>query len=322
MFDFHFGVEDLARLRFAISPMFETISSMVALRDPASAATHLPWVERTRGNLQGLDLGAALTLAVPTGYIPDFVTPPPTTPVASMADELELLRATPREQVEHDMGLLLGGRRPPAALRELVEDPMRGIARLADALEAYWERAIAPDWPRVRALLQADISYRAQCLTETGPAALFGDLNQRISWSEDTLHVAIHFDEDIELEGQGMVFVPSAFSWSRVLVVEPPLQPTVIYPARGIALLWQRGVAAPDGLARALGASRATLLMTLDAPASTTDLAARLELSAGGISQHLGALRDAGLVTGTREGRTVLYARTPAADALVDAVAA
>ena len=320
MFRFGFGVQDLARMRFAISPMFEMVSSLVALRDPSSAATHLPWVERTRGKLAGLDLGAALTLAPPTGYIPDFITPPPMTPVASIEDELAILRATPREQTVHEMGIFLRGRKPPAVLRELVDEPERGIARLADVLEAYWERAVAPDWPRVRALLQADIQYRARALTERGPAALFADVNPLIAWADGTLEVGIHFDRDLELAGQGLVLVPTAFG-QRLLVSEPPHQPSVIYPARGIALLWQRGACAPDGLARALGASRATLLMTLDAPASTTDLAARLELSAGGISQHLGALREAGLVSGTRDGRTVLYARTPAADALVEAAA-
>ena len=35
------------------------------------------------------------------------------------------------------------------------------------------------------------------------------------------------------------------------------------------------------------------------------------------VSQHLSALRGAGLVTGRREGRVVLYARTELGDALL-----
>lgn len=322
MFRFRFGIEDLAQLRFAISPLFEAVSSLIALRDPASAAAHLPWVERTRGQLADLDLGAALTMSPPSGYLPDFMTPPPTTPVVTIEEELAIVRATPAEQVLHDVRVLLKGRKPPAVLQPFLDEPEAAVQHLADVLEAYWERAIAPDWPRVRALLQADIQYRARALTERGPAALFADINPGIAWHDGTLDVAIHFDQDVALDGRGLVLTPSAFSWRRLLVVEPPHHPSVIYPARGIALLWQCGVCAPDGLAKALGASRASLLMTLDAPASTTDLAARLELSPGGISQHLSALREAGLVSGTRDGRTVLYARTPAADALVEAAAA
>jgi len=40
-------------------------------------------------------------------------------------------------------------------------------------------------------------------------------------------------------------------------------------------------------------------------------------VSPGGVSQHLTVLRDAGLVSSQREGRSVLYVRTPLADGLV-----
>jgi len=42
-----------------------------------------------------------------------------------------------------------------------------------------------------------------------------------------------------------------------------------------------------------------------------------VEITPGGASQHLTALRDAGLVTSARHGRSVLYARSPLADQLV-----
>ena len=54
----------------------------------------------------------------------------------------------------------------------------------------------------------------------------------------------------------------------------------------------------------------------------TTELAHRCGLSAPGASQHLTALRDAGLVTAHRAGRSVLYARTSVADALLAPTAA
>ena len=39
----------------------------------------------------------------------------------------------------------------------------------------------------------------------------------------------------------------------------------------------------------------------------------------GGFSQHLTALRDAGIVSAHRTGRPVLYARTAVADSLLSA---
>ena len=43
-----------------------------------------------------------------------------------------------------------------------------------------------------------------------------------------------------------------------------------------------------------------------------------LGLTAGGVSQHLGVLRDAGLVCGRRVGRSVLYLRSAEGDTLVE----
>jgi DNA-binding transcriptional ArsR family regulator len=58
------------------------------------------------------------------------------------------------------------------------------------------------------------------------------------------------------------------------------------------------------------------MLADLAAPRSTTALAQRLSLSPGTTSHHLAALREAGLVTARRDGRSLLYARTPLGDAL------
>ena len=79
-----------------------------------------------------------------------------------------------------------------------------------------------------------------------------------------------------------------------------------------MATLWEAGgPAAPDALGALLGKVRAGVLMALDRPRSTTDLARALGVSAGGVSQHLGVLREAGLVHGHRVGRSVLYLRSP-----------
>jgi DNA-binding transcriptional ArsR family regulator len=64
-------------------------------------------------------------------------------------------------------------------------------------------------------------------------------------------------------------------------------------------------------------ASRAALLGLLAEPATTSGLAGRLGVTAGGVSQQLGVLRAAGLVTTRRDGRTVLHLRTDRADALL-----
>ena len=94
MVRFVFSVEDLARTRFAISPMHELVHSLVALRDPAHAALHVPWLRSLSGRLDGLPLERAVALLPPRGYTPDFLTPPPGGPLGSIEDDFAALRGT------------------------------------------------------------------------------------------------------------------------------------------------------------------------------------------------------------------------------------
>jgi DNA-binding transcriptional ArsR family regulator len=324
MIVFEFGLQDLARTRFAISPMYELIASLRAIREPDEAALHLPWVREAIPIAAELDLATAFAL-IPTkpGYIPDFLTPPPTTPVASFEDELELVRTTPPAQVGNDVGWLLEGRKPPPSVSPLLEEPRRALDRLATSLGEFWRLALEPHWPRIRALLEADLAYRSQRLTQGGPALLFTDLNPAVRWLGDRIEVDQQHEAVVPLRDQGLLLVPSAFRWEKVAsITEAPWQPTLLYPARGVGLLWEPGAPSPGaGLASVLGQTRATMLASLDAPASTTQLAARLRISPGGVSQHLMALREAGLVAGQRQGRSVLYARTALGDRMLESTA-
>ena len=265
-----------------------------------------------------LDLAPVLALTSGSGYMPDFLTPPATSPVATFEEELERVRATAPEVVRREVAAAFRGRRPPVAVAALVAHPERSLNRIAETLEAWWRRALEPHWPRVLSLLDADLAHRARRLTEGGPAALFADLHPALAWHEDRLDVRVRFDARVALAGRGLAIVPSAFYWQGIgPIIDPPWQPTLIYPARGLELLWAPAATTPEALARVLGRSRARLLTALEAPRSTTELARRLGLTAGAVSQHLSALRAAGLVTATRHGREVLYLRTEPAERLL-----
>lgn len=316
-----FTAHDLARTRFATSPLQEVVASIRVLKEPANHIVHQPWVSEMRPLLResGLDfMPLADLVPIPSWYIPDFLTPPSVTPMPDFAEQLTTLRKTPPEQVRADLDHLVDARSP--WVESLRDDPAGGLARLADVIAAYWELAIAPYWPRISALQQGDVHYRARRIADGGAARLFQDLASIVRWRDDTLYVAHpRYSGSIALEGKGLLLIPSVFVWPSVFSSTiPPWQPTLTYPARGVGALWERRNPPTIGaLAAVLGRSRALLLTELVAPASTTELAHRTRLAPGSVSEHLTALRTAGLVTACRSGRFVLYARTPAAEALV-----
>ena len=292
---------------------------MRLFRAPSTAALHLPWLDEVRGELADLDLLPLLSLLPPDGYIVDFITPPPGSPLMRIEDEVEIIRRTPARQVRKEIEIFKRqhGNRLPAAVEPLLRHPQREVGRLADTMAEYWERAVAPQWPRILALLSADLRHRATRLTEEGPAGLFDGLHRSISFEGEWLHIDQAWQGTVELRGEGLLLVPTVFSWERPSVISvEPWQPTLIYPARGVALLWESPEAAPE-LAGLIGGTRARILNAVDAPRSTTELAAQLGLTPGAVSQHLAVLAKAGLVVRRRERRVVLYARTELGDQLV-----
>ncbi|GIL30156.1 transcriptional regulator [Actinocatenispora comari] len=314
-----FGADDLARCRFALSPLCETHEAVRTLRRARRHAYHLPWLRRARDAARGLDLTELSLLMPDPGYTPDFLGPPPTTPyttVASFADELDRLARTDVELARSELRRSLDstpGAEESAAGRRLLADPAAAVRRLAVVTEQAWHALVAPDWPRIRTLLEADIAYRARRLAVGGLRALFADLHPRLRFADDTLTVltADGTPRRQELAGRGLLLMPSVFCWPEPIGgFAPPWQPTVIYPARGIDGLWRPGPAAPAALARLLGPNRAAVLAALTEPATTTALAERLRLAVSSVSAHLAILRDAGLVTAHRAGRHVRYQRT------------
>lgn len=318
MVRYDFALDDLVRTRLAISPMWETASAIRALRNPALISLHLPWIKRVRPLVADLDLTLAYAMLPRRGYIADFLTPPPSTPLACFEDEIELVRSTTEEQIVADVEALNRCGNPTESLHPYRDDPLGSLSALAETLEQFWHRAVEPDWPRIRSLLEADLMYRSRLLSEGGVERLFGDLHPDVGWVNGGLEIRMECNRRLALDGRGLVLVPSAFACHRTsAITEEPWQPTLIYPARGVGLLWESASAPSGALAKVVGRSRAQLLADLDAPRSTTDLAERLGMTAGGVSQHLSALRDSGLVSARRHGRQVLYCRSEIADELV-----
>ncbi|WP_331768317.1 DUF5937 family protein [Embleya sp. NBC_00896] len=318
-----FSASDLAQVRFAVSPMWEVGTSFRLLTRGSAHPVHQPWAEQVRPRLAtaGLDRGWLAELVPPWGYVPDFLNPAPGGPAPTLTQELAGILAAPAARVRQDLDRLRHeqGRLGPR-LRTLYADPPSGLVRLAQEIETYWELALAPYWARIRAVLDADVFHRARQVAEHGTGRLLNDLHPSVSWDDNALRLARRQRTlSRETAGAGLLLIPSAFTTPGPLTrVTPPEPPQLAYPARGVGALWEpRPVTRTDAIAAVLGRSRTLLLTELEIPASTTELAHRTGLSRAGVSQYLTALRDAGLVSAHRTGRSVLYARTSVAEAVL-----
>ena len=282
-----------------------------------------PWLVRARDRYRALaretDIGVILALN-PPGWGADFLSPVPASLHTTIGDLLDQVRSTPAVQAHREVAEALR-RQPrvdPRVERILTGDRVAGYA--ADVLAAAWQALLEPEWRTLRAILERDVVYRAGQLASKGWAAALTDLHANLSWHRGRIELSRWGgDEDAELGGRGLLFVPSVFVWPRLaLTLDPPWPPALIYPARGVSALWEQPGRTGPGTAldRLLGRSRAAILLALEDPASTTHLAAALGQSLGGIGDHLAILREAGLITKARSGRSVLYRRTPVGDAL------
>jgi DNA-binding transcriptional ArsR family regulator len=312
---------DLGEVRFAISPLNEVTLSLRALRDPGRFPLHLRWLQETEPARQRLDLEMLTALTNARFWTPDFLTPAPRTPLARFEDEIAGVARTPARVVREDVAEV----HPDAAARPAVLQGRGDVVRrrVVRALRDYWEACFAPYWPRMRAVLEADIVHRGRTIARGGLGAMFADLTPEVSLADHTVSVILRSDHSFRRStaGEGLTLLPTLFTRRASTPIDAEEPPLIMYTARGVGTLWEpERVLAPEAVAGILGETRAGLLTLLAAPASSTDLAVRLGVTPAAVNQHLRAMRDGGLLISARHGRSVLYRRSDLGDRLVGSV--
>jgi DNA-binding transcriptional ArsR family regulator len=307
---------ELANTTFAISPLNETVAALGVLAGRPGPPGLATWAERHRGALAGITAGnptfaALVDVVARTTWMPDFITPPPTGMDTRFADEIAGVRQQTGIRARGDLMVSVGGALPAAL------DVVDVVPVVADGLEAVWQRVLAPDWPRLHAVLERDVIQRAGRLATYGLARALEGLKPDLRLEPGGYLNLNDWDDwhPYDLAGAQLMLVPNSFG-GRWFCMDMPRALAVLYPARGIAEATDER--ASDGLDRLVGRSRALVLRALDDPASTTHLVTTLTMSLGAVGDHLGVLRAAGLVSRVRSGRSVLYRRTALGDALVE----
>lgn len=258
-------------------------------------------------------------------FFPDFLTPPVTRPIMNIYDEIEAIRATPPELVQRDIYELrrrVNSFTPDeeSILQEYVEQPDMALERLVSEVEVYWRLTLARHWPRMQEILEADILYRARQLALGGVEMVFAELDPTVTYENLEIRFKKKSGYHQEIESDRVILIPLIFSChSPFTLTAPEWYPSLSYQPRGWGM-WRSTdhLPANDALEITVGAGRAKILQSLIQPTSTGELAHRLNITAGAVSQHMARLSQAGLVTSMQSGRRVYHQLTPRGEMLLN----
>lgn len=312
------GPDTLARSRFTLSPLAETVGCLkILIGRPAAAGTHGLFDEHRAAfrELLTADPFAAAFVRFAFGrtWMPGFLTGPPRPGDRCVDDELGRIRATPFDEYRAELALTVRGP-VPAEL-----DAPDGPARVAGLLAWVWRHCVEPQWQRRSRTLEADIVARTHQLSSGGWAAALDGMRPGMRWLGDgKLQINTYDHPHRDLAGAELVFVPATAHRGWVASDRHDHRFAVVYPCSGLLAPPQPG-AAPEALTRLLGPVRARILAVLNSPTSTTQLVALTGCGLGSVGGHLRVLLDARLVGRRRSGRSVLYYRSPTGDALIRA---
>ncbi|MFI9332459.1 winged helix-turn-helix domain-containing protein [Kitasatospora sp. NPDC052868] len=322
MIALRFGVTDLARTRFVISPLDHLMagSARLGVHQGSGSRSERWWRDVRRHVPHRAVRLLEVVNASPVG-VPDFMVADLDAVRRQLTDELDALLSVPQQAVEEGVAMFGSGPEVPAALARLREDGSRGLREVSDGAWALFRSCLAPDWPDIRRALEADIAARARTAARAGIGEMLDSLHPKAVWrDEGVLECTLgELEGSFELGGRGLELRPNYFVQRSIsLLAEPDRQSLLLHPIAAPTAEPTARTPAADGLAAALGPARARALRAVAGSAcSTTELAQRLGVTPPSASAHAAALRTAGLIATRREGKQVRHSLTDVGHDLV-----
>ena len=217
------GPDDWARCRFVRCTLFEVAQAVRVVFNPRRQRFQQPWLDTIDQNQARARMPVLGAINPDRGWIPDFIAPPPRLGERSVEDELALVAAYPTNLVAADLARSLDShltQRRRAVLEPLIADPQAGRAAVVSELRWAWTTLIAPSWSPVNELISTDIAYRSREITRAGLGPALDDLHADVVWNEGSITIEPAYDAiKLDLAGQGLALMPSAFCWPRVLLI-------------------------------------------------------------------------------------------------------
>jgi DNA-binding transcriptional ArsR family regulator len=304
---------DVSGIRFAVSPLHQTVflSLHPPRREAAATHRHHRWLMNNLGN----SAEPFLQLIHADGFaVPDFVIPaPPPGRVHTLDDALDSVAAVPDWRLTEDL----------SPRHTLLQDGQAAKRRLTSAIHGVYRQAISEDWDAIERILHADVSKRAAQVATYGVDRMLSTLHPTVTWRSPvlTVHSMCSGPERVR-NGQGIVLIPVVGRDFSVLTSVNEWEPAVLtYPALPAAALSDPAPATRSGdeddasraLVELIGRTRTGVLLVLGAHASlsTSEVAQECGISVSSASEHASVLRRAGFIASVRRGKAVRHSITP-----------
>lgn len=326
---------------FAASPLAELGSALHLLVEPAHHATQSGWITAVAGGLDS-DLMDRILIA---DYLwrtsrSDMLLPAhPRTTLTAELDALDILDdeawvekalltsscgvvplhdelASPlvdeqARRVARERAAARGPR-PLEFVEQLLADPGATRAWVRRLLEDCEAEFFGEAWTRVVTRLTADARHKRDLLEQQGLERVLAAMSPALTLRASGTRIVVDKLQDRAATATltGLTFLPSAFSHPHLLVVYAPgWRPVIYYPVLATPTASAVSVASIQDRLHALDHPvRLRLIRSiLRGPQTTAQLAETWLISAPEVSRHLGVLKNAGIVTGVRQGRYVAY---------------
>jgi len=319
----YFTNDDIGRVRLATGPdpLWELVLALQMLRPQTGDLLFTSWRAEATDTLRQTGLGRSLrgllALTPNVGYFPDFLTPAEAS--GGLECGLEAIRRTSKQILLRDISQLGRSRPLPAGARRVAAGDPDTLVELTSAMRECYETVVAPYRHSIETAVGRDLAVRTAALATGGVEALLHTFRPAAAWSAGELRVPAHRDQELHLDGRGLMLIPSYFCVSGPLTMfDPALPPVLIYPVERLPDAYPTRQARPGALSALIGTTRAAVLQAVRAnPRTTEDLARRVGISAASASEHASVLRHAGLITSRRDRNRMEHFVSPLGLALL-----
>nr|BFE74633.1 hypothetical protein GCM10020092_079340 [Actinoplanes digitatis] len=138
------------------------------------------------------------------------------------------------------------------------------MQRLADAIRGHFRSTVEPYWQQARAHIDADRARRARAFLDGGTDGLLSSYLPMMRWSSPVLSVDVLQEQDVHLNGRGLLLVPSFMSVGTPDFLHDTTLPQVlVYPVEHSLAVSAATLAPRLSLAPLIGETRTAVLESI-----------------------------------------------------------